>query len=130
MIVGCGENLDNRVFGKWVEDTSYGKSELTFNEDGTYTAFYPSNMRDFNSIKDINDKGTYTTKDMQNPKKYKNGGCVIVLNSEYGNNYELDFVAYEKGDSCMLQYYKINKDRDGNISTENDYSYMGLYLKK
>lgn len=47
-------------------------------------------------INDINDKGTYTTKEMPNPKKGKNGGCVIVLNSEYGNNYELDFIAYEK----------------------------------
>ncbi len=34
---GCN-NLDNRVFGKWVEDTvGFEKAKvLTFNEDGTF----------------------------------------------------------------------------------------------
>ena len=124
LISGCN-NLDNRVFGKWVEDK--GGNVLTFNEDGTYSAFYPSNMV---GINDINDKGTYTTKEMPNPKKWKNGGCVIVLDSEYGNNYELDFIAYEKGDSSIIKFYEIKTDRSGNISISNEYSDMGIYIKK
>ena len=125
---GC-TNLDNRVFGKWVEDTAgLGKAKvLTFNEDGTYSAFYPSNMV---GINDINDKGSYTTKDMPNPKKWKNGGCVIVLNSEYGNNYELDFISYEKGDSSIIEFYEIKTDRSGNISVSNESSNMGVYIKE
>jgi len=127
LMSGCN-NLDNRVFGKWVEDKKgFGKTKvLTFNEDGTYSAFYPSNM----GVKGVNDKGTYTTKEMPNPKKWKNGGCIIVLNSEYGNNYELDFIAYEKGDSSIIKFYEIKTDRNGNVSISNDYSDMGLYIKK
>ncbi len=127
LMSGCN-NLDNRVFGKWVEDTHIKKAKiLTFNEDGTYSAFYPSNMV---GINDINDTGTYTTKEMPNPKKWKNGGCVIVLNSEYGNNYELDFIAYEKGDSSIIEFYEIKTDRSGNVSISNERSDMGIYLKK
>ena len=128
LLLGC-KNLDNRVFGKWVEENDgLGKAKvLTFNEDGTYSAFYPSNMAD---IKDINDKGTYITKEVPNPKKWKNGGCVIVLNSDYGNNYELDFISYENGDSSIIKFYEKKTDRSGNISISNEHSDMGIYIKK
>lgn len=127
IIVGCGNSLDHRVYGKWVEDKVSFRKVLTFNEDGTYTAYYPSNRID---IKDVNDKGTYTTKEMPNPERWKNGGCIIVLDSDYGNDYELDFIAYEKGDSAILEFYKIKTDRNGNVSISNEYSDMGIYIHK
>ena len=127
MIAGCGNSLDHRVFGKWVEDKVCFKKEFIFNENGTYTAYYPSNRID---RKDINDKGTYTTREMPNPYKWKNGGCIIVLDSDYGNDYELDFIAYEKGDSAILEFYEIKTDRNGNVSISNEYSDMGIYLHK
>ena len=127
IIVGCGNNIDHRVYGKWVEDKVGSRKVFTFNEDGTYSAYYPSDIID---IKDINDKGTYTTKEIPNPKKWKNGGCVIVLDSDYGNDYELDFIAYEKGDSAILTFYRINTDRNGNVSISNEYNDMGIYIHK
>ncbi len=134
LVVGCSETakLDNRVFGEWVEDTtnSFMPSKpivLTFNEDGSYTAFYPASSEEYN---DINDKGSYKTKVMPNPEKWKNGGCIIVLDSDFGNDYELDFIAYQTEDSCFLTYHKIVTDRNGNVSvSESEYD-QGQYFRK
>ena len=132
IIAGCSKSgkLDNRVFGEWVEDTTIWQRNptvLNFNSDGTYTAFYPAS---YEGARDINDKGTYTTKEMQNPEKWKNGGCVIVLDSDYGNDFEIDFVAYAEPDSCYLIYYKIKTDRNGNATVSDEEYTSSPYFKK
>lgn len=127
-IVGCS-SLDKRVLGKWVGTGSVGfltPHVLTFYDDGTYSVYYPP----YSGYNAINDKGTYTTKEMPNPKKWKNGGCIIVLDSDYGNDYEIDFIAYETGDSCFLDFYKIETDRNGNVSVSNNVCAQGLYCKR
>jgi hypothetical protein len=92
MIAGCSKSnkFDERVFGEWVEDTTLLENKpkvLTFMKDGTYTAFYPSKAEGY---PDINDKGTYSIKEMPKAEKWEYGGCIIVLDSDYDNDFEID----------------------------------------
>ena len=76
MIAGCSKSnkFDERVFGEWVEDTTLLENKpkvLTFMKDGTYTAFYPSKAEGY---PDINDKGTFSVKEMPKPEK-----CILQV---------------------------------------------------
>ncbi len=133
MIAGCSKSnkSDERVFGEWVEDTTLLENKpkvLTFMKDGTYTAFYPSKAEGY---PDINDKGTFSVKEMPKAEKWKYGGCVIVLDSDYDNDFEIAFIPNdEKADSTLLDFYKIETDRNGNVSVSEDKYDKGLYIKR
>lgn len=133
MIAGCSKSnkIDERVFGEWVEDTTLLENKpkvLTFMKDGTYTAFYPSKAEGY---PDINDKGTFSVKEMPKAEKWKYGGCVIVLDSDYDNDFEIAFIPNdEKADSTLLDFYKIETDRNGNVSVSEDKYDEGLYIKR
>ena len=136
LLASCGNgrpNLDDRVFGTWTEDTTdvmYPTQDvITLNDDGTFTAFYPAYDKEA-GYKDINDQGTYTTKDVANPKKWKFGACVVVLESDYGNDFELEFHFDEDGMGADITYYEIHTSRDG-VRTVDDRIYdFGVYKRK
>ena len=132
LLASCGNdkpNLDDRVFGVWVENIDYKlnpeQNIFVFKSDGTYTALYPDSY-----YGDINDQGTYTTKEALYPERWKFGACVVDLESKFGNNYELEFRFGQDTIPTAIYFYKITTSRDGVRTVADDFHDIGFYERK